>query len=405
MPKFKTLDDIDVAGQRVLVRVDFNVPMRDGQVSDATRIARALPTITELRRRNARVILLSHFGRPKGKRVAEMSLRPVAAAVQAALDDGHVAFAEDCIGAVAEAAVAALAPGGVLLLENVRFHGGEEANDPAFAAALARLGDVYVGDAFSAAHRAHASVEALARLLPAAAGRLMQTELEHLAAALESPRHPVAAVIGGAKVSSKLDLLGNLVRKVDLLVIGGGMANTFLHAQGIEIGRSLCEHDLSATARAIFKAAAAADCEVLLPRDAAVAGSLQPGVATRTVAIDRVPADQMILDIGAATVEAVNGRLADCRTVVWNGPLGCFEVPPFDAGTNAVAREAASLTRAGRLLSVAGGGDTVAALAHAGAIDDFSYVSAAGGAFLEWLEGKTLPGIAALESHASRISG
>ena len=405
MAKLKTLDDIDVAGQRVLVRVDFNVPMRDGQINDATRIARALPTITELRRRGARVILLSHFGRPKGKRVAEMSLRPVVAALQAALNDGSVAFAEDCIGAAAEAAVAALTPGDVLLLENVRFHAGEEANDPAFAAALARLGDVYVGDAFSAAHRAHASVEALARLLPAAAGRLMQAELEHLAAALESPRHPMAAVIGGAKVSSKLDLLGNLVRKADLLVIGGGMANTFLHAQGVEVGRSLCEHDLSATAQAILKTAAAAGCEILLPCDAVVAGSLQAGVATRTVAINRVPADQMILDIGAATVESVNGRLADCRTVVWNGPLGCFEVPPFDAGTNAVACETARLTHAGRLLSVAGGGDTVAALAHAGAIDDFSYVSAAGGAFLEWLEGKILPGIAALDPHGSRIGG
>ena len=398
MTKFKTLDDIDIAGQRVLVRVDFNVPMRDGQVSDATRIERALPTIRELRQRGARVILLSHFGRPKGKRVAEMSLRPVVAALQEALDDGAVVFAEDCIGAPAEAAVAALSPGDVLLLENLRFHAGEEANDPVFAAALAKLGDVYVGDAFSAAHRAHASVEALARLLPAAAGRLMQTELEHLAAALDSPQHPVAAVVGGAKVSSKLDLLGNLVRKVDLLVIGGGMANTFLHAQGVEIGKSLCERDLAATAQAILKTAAAANCDVLLPRDAVVAGSLQTGVATRTVDIGRIPADQMILDVGPATAETINARLADCRTVVWNGPLGCFEMPPFDAGTNAVAQEAARLTRAGGLLSVAGGGDTVAALAHAGAIDDFSYVSAAGGAFLEWLEGKTLPGIAALEA-------
>ncbi len=405
MATFKTLNDIDVAGRRVLVRVDFNVPMRDGRISDTTRIERSLPTIRELRRSGARVILLSHFGRPKGKRVAEMSLRPVAAAVQAALGDASVAFAEECIGAAAETAVAALGTGDVLLLENVRFHAGEEANDPAFAAALARLGDVYVGDAFSAAHRAHASVEALARLLPAAAGRLMQTELEHLAAALESPRHPVAAVIGGAKVSSKLDLLGNLVRKVDLLVIGGGMANTFLHAQGVEIGRSLCEHDLSATVQAILEAAAAANCEILLPLDAVVAGSLQTGVATRTVAIDRVPADKMILDIGAAAVATINGRLADCRTVVWNGPLGCFEVPPFDAGTTAVARETARLSRAGGLLSVAGGGDTVAALAHAGAIDDFSYVSTAGGAFLEWLEGKTLPGIAALNPHSSRIGG
>ncbi len=400
MTKFKTLDEMDVTGRRVLVRVDYNVPMHQGRVTDATRIERSLPTIRELRRRGARVILLSHFGRPKGKAVPEMSLRPVVAALQDALDGVAVAFAEDCIGAAAEAAVAALSQGDILLLENLRFHAGEEANDPAFAAALARLGDLYVGDAFSAAHRAHASVDALARLLPAAAGRLMQTELEHLTAALESPRHPVAAVVGGAKVSSKLDLLGNLVRKVDLLVIGGGMANTFLHAQGIEIGRSLCERDLAGTARSILKTADEADCEVLLPRDAVVAGSLEAGAANRTVAIKRVPVDQMILDVGSATVEIICDRLADCRTVVWNGPLGCFEVPPFDAGTNAVAQKTAGLTRAGRLLSVAGGGDTVAALAHAGAIDGFSYVSAAGGAFLEWLEGKTLPGIAALEAAA-----
>jgi phosphoglycerate kinase len=401
MAKFKTLDDMDVTGRRVLLRVDFNVPMRDAQVSDATRIERALPTITELRRSGARVILLSHFGRPKGQRVADMSLRPVVAALKEALDGAPVAFAEDCIGPAAEAAVAALAPGDVLLLENLRFHAGEEANDPAFAAALARLGDIYVGDAFSAAHRAHASVEALAHLLPAAAGRLMQTELEHLAAARESPQHPVAAVVGGAKVSSKLELLGNLVRKVDVLVIGGGMANTFLHAQGIEIGRSLCERDLAATARAILESAAAANCDILLPCDAVVAEALQAGAATSTVAVGRVPAEQMILDVGPATVAGINARLADCRTVVWNGPLGCFEVPPFDAGTNAVAREAARLTGAGGLLSVAGGGDTVAALAHAGAIGGFSYVSAAGGAFLEWLEGKTLPGVAALEAAAA----
>ncbi len=400
MAKFKTLDDLDLAGRRVLVRVDFNVPMRDGRVSDATRIERALPTIAELRRRGARVILLSHFGRPQGRAVAEMSLRPVAAAVHEALEGAPVAFAEDCIGTVAEAAAAALAPGGVLLLENLRFHAGEEANDPAFAAALARLGDLYVDDAFSAAHRAHASVEALARLLPAAAGRLMQTELEHLRAALETPKHPVAAVIGGAKVSSKLDLLDNLVRKVDLLIIGGGMANTFLHARGIEVGRSLCERDMAATAQAILETAAETDCEVLLPRDAVVAETQQPGAASRTVSIEQVPANQMILDVGPATVNAIKSCLADCRTLVWNGPLGCFEVPPFDAGTNAVAQAAARLTQDGKLLSVAGGGDTVAALAHAGAIGGFSYVSAAGGAFLEWLEGKTLPGIAALEAAA-----
>jgi phosphoglycerate kinase len=401
MAKFKTLDDLDVTGRRVLVRVDYNVPMRDGRVTDATRIERSLPTIRDLTGRGARVILLSHFGRPKGKRVAEMSLRPAAASLQAVLEGGAVFFADDCIGAVAETAVAALPQGGVLLLENLRFHGGEEANDADFAAALARLGDLYVDDAFSAAHRAHASVEALARRLPAAAGRLMQAELEHLTAALDSPRHPVAAVVGGAKVSSKLDLLGNLVRKVDLLIIGGGMANTFLHAQGTEIGRSLCEHDLAPTARAILKTAADAGCEIYLPRDAVVAEALQVGAATKTVSIGDVPSVQMILDIGPATAKDIAGRLAECRTLVWNGPLGCFEVPPFDAGTNAVAQEAARLTRAGGLLSVAGGGDTVAALSHAGAINDFSYVSAAGGAFLEWLEGKTLPGIAALEASAA----
>ena len=400
MAKYKTLDDLHVAGRRVLVRVDFNVPMRAGRVSDATRIARALPTVAELRRRGARVILLSHFGRPKGKRVAEMSLRPVVAALQEAFGGDPVAFAEDCIGAPAEMAAAALAPGGVLLLENLRFHPGEEANDPAFAAALARLGDCYVNDAFSAAHRAHASVEALTRQLPAAAGYAMQAELEHLAAALDSPAHPVAAVIGGAKVSSKLDLLGNLVRKVDLLIIGGGMANTFLHAQGVEIGGSLCERDLAATARAILETAVAAGCDVLLPCDAVVAESLEADAVAATVAIDRVPADRMILDIGPETAARINGRLGESRTVVWNGPLGCFETPPFDAGTNAVARETARLTRAGGLLSVAGGGDTVAALTHAGALDGFSYVSTAGGAFLEWLEGKTLPGIAALEAAA-----
>jgi len=286
------------------------------------------------------------------------------------------------------------------LLENLRFHPGEEANDPAFAAALARLGDCYVNDAFSAAHRAHASVEALTRQLPAAAGYAMQAELEHLAAALDSPAHPVAAVIGGAKVSSKLDLLGNLVRKVDLLIIGGGMANTFLHAQGVEIGGSLCERDLAGTAQAILETAAAAGCDVLLPCDAVVAESLEADAVAATVAIDRVPADRMILDIGPETAARINGRLGESRTVVWNGPLGCFETPPFDAGTNAVARETARLTRAGGLLSVAGGGDTVAALTHAGALDGFSYVSTAGGAFLEWLEGKTLPGIAALEAAA-----
>ena len=398
MSRFKTLDDLNVAGKRVLVRVDYNVPMQGGQVSDATRISRSLPTIEALRRAGARVVLLSHFGRPKGRRVAELSLKPVAGALSAALGGEPVAFAEDCIGAPAEAVVANLADGGVALLENLRFHPGEEANDPAFAAELARLGDVYVNDAFSAAHRAHASVAAVTRLLPAAAGRLMQAELEHLAAALETPERPVAAIVGGAKISTKLGLLGNLVERTDLLAIGGGMANTFLNALGVDIGTSLCEHDMAETARGIVARAKAAGCDIVLPTDAVVADALASGVACETVSVKAVPPRSMILDVGPATAAHLGRRLETCRTLVWNGPLGCFEVPPFDAGTNAVARQAAALTRAGRLLSVAGGGDTVAALAHAGVAEDFSYVSAAGGAFLEWLEGKTLPGVAALEA-------
>ena len=399
MSKFKTLDDLDPGGRRVLVRVDFNVPMQDGRVSDVTRIERALPTLRDLRDRGAKVILLSHFGRPKGARRPELSLAPVAAALEAALG-APVAFAEDCIGAAAEAAVAGLAEGGVLLLENLRFHAGEEANDADFAAALAKLGDLYVSDAFSAAHRAHASVEAITRHLPSAAGRLMQAELEHLAQALGDPARPLAALVGGAKISTKLQLLGNLVEKADLLIIGGGMANTFLAAAGVEVGKSLCEHEMAETAREIMAKAKAGGCDIVLPTDALVAADLKPGVASETVSVKAVPAEQMILDVGPATAEHLVRRLEACRTLVWNGPLGCFEVPPFDRGTNAVARGAARLTRDGSLLSVAGGGDTVAALAHAGALDDFSYVSTAGGAFLEWLEGRTLPGVAALEAAA-----
>ncbi|MDJ0936936.1 MAG: phosphoglycerate kinase [Kiloniellales bacterium] len=400
MAGFRTLDDLDPAGRRVLVRVDFNVPMNDGRVTDATRIERALPTIRTLAERGAKVILLSHFGRPKGERRPELSLAPVAAALEAALG-APVAFAADCIGAPAEAAVADLPEGGVLLLENLRFHAGEEANDETFAAALAALGDLYVDDAFSAAHRAHASVEALARRLPAAAGRLMQAELEHLAEALEDPKRPLAALVGGAKISTKLQLLGNLVERADLLIIGGGMANTFLAAAGVDVGRSLCEHDMADTAREIMaKAQAQAQaCDIVLPTDALVAATLEAGVAAETVSVKAVPAGQMILDVGPATAEHLARRLEDCRSLVWNGPLGCFEVPPFDQGTNAVARAAARLTGEGRLLSVAGGGDTVAALAHAGVLEDFTYVSTAGGAFLEWLEGRTLPGVAALEAN------
>lgn len=400
MSNFKTLADLDVAGKRVLVRVDFNVPMQKGQVTDITRIDRATPTIEELCERGARVILLSHFGRPKGKAVAEMSLKPVVAALSQVLDGKAVAFASDCIGDTAQAAIAELKDGDIVLLENLRFHAGEEANDAGFAAALAELGDYYVNDAFSAAHRAHASVEAITRLLPAVAGRLLEAELEHLKTALETPQHPVAAVIGGAKISSKLDLLGNLVEKVDMLVIGGGMANTFLNALGVDVGRSLCEHDMADTARAIVERAKAAGCDVVLPTDAVVAATLAANVETQVVSVKNVPGDAMILDVGPATAAHLAKRLESCRTLVWNGPLGCFEIPPFDTGTNAVAKAAAALTQAGHLLTVAGGGDTVAALGHAGVADEFSYISTAGGAFLEWLEGKVLPGVKALEDAA-----
>jgi phosphoglycerate kinase len=378
MARFKTLDDLDVAGRRVLLRADLNVPMRDGRVTDTTRIDRLVPTIEELAGKGARIVLLSHFGRPKGKHVQDLSLAPLVAPLSQALGGRPVAFAADCVGPAAAEAVAGLGDGQVALLENLRFHAGEEAND----------------------HRAHASAEALARLLPAAAGRLMQGELEHLSDALETPVRPVVAIVGGAKISTKLDLLGNLVRRVDMLVIGGGMANTFLNAMSVAVGASLCEHDMAETARAIVEEAKTAGCDVVLPTDAVVAAELKAGAQSRTVPIEEVPGDQMILDVGPATAAHLARRLGDCRTLVWNGPLGCFELSPFDAGTNAVAQAAAELTRAGRLLSVAGGGDTVAALAHAGVADDFSYVSTAGGAFLEWLEGKTLPGVAALEAAA-----
>jgi phosphoglycerate kinase len=397
MPRFRTIDDLDVSGKRVLVRADLNVPVSDGKVTDATRIERTAVTLSELADRGARVIVLSHFDRPKGKRVPSMSLRPIVEKLSAALAGRKVAFAEDCIGPAAAKVVDSLRDGEVALLENLRFHPGEEANDPDFARQLAALGDLYVNDAFSAAHRAHASTEALAHLLPSAAGRLMQAELEHLHQALDSPQRPVAAIVGGAKVSTKLDLLGNLTQKVDLLVIGGGMANTFLHAMGTEIGGSLCERDMAETARAIMDKARGQGCEILLPLDAVVARALKPGVESAVVPIDAVPADQLILDVGPQTVQRIVSRLEASRTLVWNGPLGAFETEPFDKGTIAVAEAAARLTRAGKLLSVAGGGDTVAALAKAGVVGAFSYVSTAGGAFLEWLEGRTLPGVAALE--------
>jgi phosphoglycerate kinase len=395
MAKFRTLDDIDPTGKRVLLRADLNVPMKDGKVGDATRIERLAPTIRELAERGARVVVMSHFGRPKGKPEAAYSLRPLVAPLSQAIGR-PVAFAEDCVGPAAERVVAALKPGDVALLENLRFHPEEEKNDPAFARQIAALGDIYVNDAFSAAHRAHASTEALAHLLPAAAGRLMQAELDALRAALETPKRPVAALIGGAKVSTKLDLLSCVIAKVDVLIIGGAMANTLLFAQGVAVGKSLCERDMADTARRLVDQARQAGCTLMLPVDGVIAREFKPGAASETVAIDRVPPDAMILDIGPRTVQAIAARLADSRTLVWNGPVGAFETPPFDAGTMALAKRVAELTRQGKLLSVAGGGDTVAALAQAGVVGDLSYVSTAGGAFLEWLEGRELPGVAAL---------
>lgn len=393
---FKTIDDIkDAAGKRVLVRVDLNVPMKDGKITDDTRIRAVAPTIRDLSAMGAKVILLAHFGRPNGEVVADMSLAPVAPAV-AAVVGRPVAFASDCIGAAAADAVAKLGNGEILLLENTRFHKAEEKNGADFAKALAENGDAYVNDAFSAAHRAHASTEGLAHLLPAFAGRSMQAELTALGAALGQPKRPVLAVVGGAKVSSKIDLLENLVGKVDLLVIGGGMANTFLAAKGVNVGKSLCEHDLADTARKIMAAAEKAGCEIVLPVDAVVAREFKAGAANETVGLNAIPADAMMLDVGAASIETVKTKIDGAATLVWNGPLGAFEIEPFDRATVAAAQHAAARTKDGKLLSVAGGGDTVAALNHAGAAGDFSYVSTAGGAFLEWLEGKELPGVKAL---------
>jgi len=392
---FRTLDSLDAAGKRVLMRADLNVPVRDGKITDLTRIERLSPTIKELSAEGAKVIVCSHFDRPKGKRVPEMSLRPMADALSHVLGR-PVAFADDCVGPVAEAAVAAMKNGDVLVLENTRFHPEEEKNDPAFSAALAALADVFVNDAFSAAHRAHASTEGVAHLLPSYAGRLMQAELEALDAALGNPQRPVAAIVGGAKVSTKLELLGNLVTKVNLLIIGGAMANTFLAAQGKAVGKSLQEADMHETARSILVQAATAKCEVVLPIDAVVASEFRANPPTRTVSVDAVPADCMILDVGPASVAALIARLPSLKTLVWNGPLGAFETPPFDMATMALAKAVAEATEQGALRSVAGGGDTVSALRQAGVIEQLSYVSSAGGAFLEWLEGKTLPGVAAL---------
>ncbi|MBB4102042.1 phosphoglycerate kinase [Allorhizobium borbori] len=396
MPAFKTLDDLsDISGKRVLVRVDLNVPVADGKVTDATRIERVAPTIKELAAKGAKVILLAHFGRPKDGPTPEFSLSIVAPAVEKVLG-APVAFAADCIGPVAADAIAALPAGGILLLENTRFHKGEEKNVPEFVTALAANGDIYVNDAFSAAHRAHASTEGLAHHLPAYAGRTMQAELEALEKGLGNPQRPVVAIVGGAKVSTKIDLLSNLVKKVDALVIGGGMANTFLAARGVDVGKSLCEHDLADTASQIMIDAAAAGCAIVLPDDGVVAREFKAGAANEVVAIDAVPADAMILDVGPKSIDNVKAWISRAETLVWNGPLGAFEIAPFDTATVAAAKHAADCTKAGKLVSVAGGGDTVAALNHAGVSDDFTYVSTAGGAFLEWMEGKELPGVAVL---------
>lgn len=393
---FRTLDDMDFAGKTALVRVDLNVPVKDGNVTDDTRITRLLPTLTHILEGGGKAVLLAHFGRPKGAPDPAMSLAQVRPALEAALGK-PVAFAENCIGGPAKRVVAALEKGSVALLENTRFHAGEEGNDKMFAAGMAALGDIYVNDAFSAAHRAHASTEALAHLLPNCAGRLMEAELKALEAALGEPERPVAAVVGGAKVSTKLDLLSNLITRVDHLIIGGGMANTFLVAQGLEIGTSLAERDMAQTARDIMAQAAESGCTLHLPVDIVVAREFAAGAAHEVCPSDACPPDAMILDAGPQTVDAIAEVFAGCRTLVWNGPLGAFEIAPFDTATNAAAREAARLTQAGTLVSVAGGGDTVSALNKAGVGDGFSYISTAGGAFLEWMEGKTLPGVAALQ--------
>ncbi len=389
MANFRTLDDLDVAGKRVLVRVDLNVPMKDGKVSDDTRLRAVAPTINELADKGAKVMLLAHFGRPKGKPVAEMSLAPIAPALAAVLDR-PVAFSQQ--------PPQDLADGQVALVENTRFHPGEEANDPAMAKHLAAAADLYVNDAFSAAHRAHASTEGVAHLLPSAAGRSMEKELSALSAALTNPDRPLVCVVGGAKVSTKLELLGNLSKVADTIIIGGGMANTFLAAQGINVGKSLCEHEMAGTARDILKQADANGCRIILPVDAVVAKQFAAGAASRTVPVDQIGADEMMLDVGPRSIEQACAAFDAAATLVWNGPFGAFEIVPFDAGTVAAARHAAGLAKAGKLVAVAGGGDTVAALNHAGVADDFTYVSTAGGAFLEWLEGKALPGVEVLRT-------
>jgi phosphoglycerate kinase len=393
---FRTLDDLgDIKGKRALVRVDLNVPMADGRVTDETRMRALLPTVLELADKGAKVLLLAHFGRPKGAKHSEMSVSMVLDALQDVLGR-EIMFVPEIAGDVVSQSVSILADGDIALLENTRFWPSEEKNDPDLARAVAANGDFYVNDAFSAAHRAHMSTEGLAHVLPAYAGRAMEAELKALQAALGAPEHPVAAVVGGAKVSTKLDVLNNLVKQVDHLIIGGGMANTFLAARGVDIGKSLCEHDLADQANAIMDAADAAGCTVHLPYDVVTSVEFRANPPIRTVNVHEVAADEMILDVGPAAVEALADVLKNCRTLVWNGPLGAFEIEPFDAATVSLARTAAALTREGSLVSVAGGGDTVAALAHAGVTDDFTFISTAGGAFLEWMEGKPLPGVDAL---------
>lgn len=396
------MDNVNVAGRRVLLRADLNVPMRDGKVTDATRLERLMPTITELSSKGAKVIVLSHFDRPKGKVVAEMSLKPVAEALGRVLGK-PVGFAPDCIGPVAEEAIAKLRDGDILVLENTRFHAGEESNDPGFVKQLARLGDIYINDAFSAAHRAHASTEGVARHLPSFAGRLMQAEMKALEQALGTPERPVAAIVAGSKVSTKLDLLNNLVTKVDILVIGGAMANTFLAAQGINVGKSLQEADLHATALHILSLAASKGCEIILPQDVVVADKFEANTPTKVVKVSEIPASAMALDVGPATVEAFIKRLPEIKTIIWNGPLGAFETKPFDASTNALAKAVAEATKNGKIISVGGGGDTVSALKLAGVQQDMTYVSTAGGAFLEWMEGKILPGVEVLSRAFSNL--
>ncbi|HPN07084.1 MAG TPA: phosphoglycerate kinase [Hyphomonadaceae bacterium] len=395
---FRTLQGADLSGKTALVRVDFNVPMDDGQITDDTRLKAALPTIELLSKAGAKVVLLAHFDRPKGKRVPEMSLKPILPALSK-LVGKDVAWADDCVGADAKAVIDGLKAGGVALLENLRYHAGEEKNDEGFAAELAKLGDIYVNDAFSAAHRAHASTEGLAKLLPAYPGLSMERELKALDAALGNPQRPVIGIVGGSKVSTKLDLLKNLVTKLDKLAIGGGMANTFLYAQGHDVGASYCEKDLAETAREIIRLAGQNNCKLFLPLDIVVAEQMAAGVPTRVRNLGNVDEHERILDAGPETVERLKRAMGNSKTLIWNGPLGVFEIPPFDRGTVEAAKEAAKLTKEGKLVAVAGGGDTVSAMNHAGVAADLTFISTAGGAFLEWMEGKVLPGVEALKVH------